>query len=99
MKKQYSLDFNKYTPVSQGNGYLFNQYDSISSFIKTNFRKDLHGILLKPIKTSNSVDFWSEDRIDFVELDTLSSEKRINALKRYNAFLYEIEKKSKIIAV
>lgn len=99
MKKQYSLDFNKYTPVSQGNGYLFNQYDSISSFIKTNFRKDLHGILLKPIKTSNSVDFWSEDRIDFVELDTLSSEKRINALKRYNAFLYEIEKKSKILAV
>lgn len=99
MKKQYSLDFNKYTPVSQGNGYLFNQYDSISSFIKTNFRKDLHGILLKPIKTSNSVDFWSEDRIDFVELDTLSSEKRINALKRYNAFLYEIEKKCKILAV
>lgn len=92
MKKQFSLDFNKYTPISQGNGYLFNQFDSISSFIKTNFRKDLHGILLKPIKTSNSVDFWSEDRTDYVELDTLSSEKRMLALKRYNAFLYEIEK-------
>jgi subtilisin family serine protease len=99
MKKQYSLDFNKYTPISQGNGYLFNQFDSISSFIKTNFRKDLHGILLKPIKTSNSVDFWSEDRTDYVELDTLSSEKRMLALERYNAFLYEIEKKSKILTV
>ena len=99
MKKQFSLDFNKYTPISQGNGYLFNQFDSISSFIKTNFRKDLHGILLKPIKTSNSVDFWSEDRTDYVELDTLSSEKRMLALKRYNAFLYEIEKKCKILSV
>lgn len=99
MKKQFSLDFNKYTPVSQGNGYLFNQFDSISSFIKTNFRKDLHGILLKPIKTSNSVDFWSEDRTEYLELDKLSSDKRMHALKLYNAFLYEIERKCKALAV
>lgn len=98
MKKQLSLDFNKYSPISQGNGYLFNQYDSISSFIKTNFRKDLHGILLKPIKTSNSVDFWSEERTDYVELDQLSEEKRTHTLRLYNAFLYEIEKKCKVLA-
>lgn len=99
MKKQFSLDFNKYTPVSQGNGYLFNQFDSISSFIKTNFRKDLHGILLKPIKTSNSVDFWSEDRTEYLELDKLAGDKRVHALKLYNAFLYEIERKCKVLAV
>jgi subtilisin family serine protease len=95
MKRQLSLEFNKYTPVSNGNSYLLYQYESIASFIKANFRPDLHDILLKPVKRNEGIDYFSEDRGDYKELSAFSQHEQLPILQKYNAFLYEIERKCK----
>jgi len=98
MKKQYSLSFDQYAPVSKGNGYLFTQYEPITSFLKKNFKDKFHQILLKPIKLNNSIDFWSEDNGDFQEIDQLAPDKRLIVLQNYNALLYEVELRCKALA-
>jgi subtilisin family serine protease len=96
MKRQLSLEFNKYTPVSSGNSYLIYQYESIASFIKANIRLvDLHDILLKPVKRNEGIDYFSEDRGDYKELSAFSQHEQLPILQKYNAFLYEIERKCK----
>ena len=85
MKKQYSLNFNQYTPVSKGSGYLFMQYEAIASFLRTNFKAHFHHVLLKPIKRENAVDFWSEDHKSYQEIEQLAPEQRTEILQKYNA--------------
>ena len=98
MKKQYSLNFNQYTPVSKGGGYLFMQYEAIASFLRTNFKTHLHQVLLKPIKRENAVDFWSDDHKIYQEIETLDPGLRKEILQKYNAIVYEVEQRCKILA-
>ena len=98
MKKQYSLNFNQYTPVSKGSGYLFMQYEAIASFLRTNFKTHLHQVLLKPIKRENAVDFWSDDHKIYQEIETLDPGLRKEILQKYNAIVYEVEQRCKILA-
>lgn len=98
MKKQYSLNFNQYTPVSKGSGYLFMQYEAIASFLRTNFKAHFHHVLLKPIKRENAVDFWSEDHKTYQEIETLDPVLRKEILQKYNALVYEVEQRCKKLA-
>jgi subtilisin family serine protease len=98
MKKQYSLNFNQYTPVSKGSGYLFMQYEAIASFLRTNFKAHFHHVLLKPIKRENAVDFWSEDHKSYQEIEQLAPEQRTEILQKYNALIYEVEQRCKLLA-
>ena len=98
MKKQYSLNFNQYTPVSKGSGYLFMQYEAIASFLRSNFKAHFHHVLLKPIKRENSVDFWSEDHKSYQEIEQLAPEQRTEILQKYNALIYEVELRCKMLA-
>ncbi len=98
MKKQYSLNFNQYTPVSKGSGYLFMQYEAIASFLRTNFKAHFHDVLLKPIKRENAVDFWSEDHKSYQEIEQLAPEQRTEILQKYNALIYEVEQRCKMLA-
>jgi len=91
MKKQLTLKFNQYIPVSVGNTYLFTHYEAINNFIRQNLRPELHDLLLKPIKRQSEVDFWSDNERTYHELKNYSSEAQSDVLKHYNAATYEIK--------
>lgn len=95
MKKQYTLTFNQYSPVSVDRSYLFTQYEAISNFIKSNCRSEQHNLILQPIKRNSEVDFWSEDESDYTPINELDANQRTELLKQYNASMFEMEKFAK----
>lgn len=95
MKKQLTLKFNQFIPVSTGNSYLFTNYEAINNFIKQNLRQELHNLLLKPVKRQSEVDFWSENDWTYNELKHYSSEVQLGILRHYNAAVFELNEYAK----
>ena len=53
---------------------------------------------MKPIKRENAVDFWSEDHKSYQEIEQLAPEQRTEILQKYNALIYEVEQRCKLLA-
>ena len=99
MRKQYTLAYSQFTPVSLGNSYLFTQFEAIDNFVSAHCRGELHHLLLKPIKRQSEVDFWSEDGREYQTIDKLSNDQRQDVLKRYNAAIYEMHQFAKQLMI
>jgi hypothetical protein len=93
MKKIYDLNSNKFNPVSDGNSYIYLKYDLIRSFLQSNFREEIQKLLLKPIKKDAQIEFWTEEFGEYLEIENFSSDKQEELIKKYNALIYEINRK------
>ena len=95
MKKIFTLQGDKYVPVSSGKNYVFRQYDSIHSFLKRNFKKDVSSILCKPIQSGESVVFYTDKIGDFRSIDEFLPDQKQQILVQYNACVHTIHAKCK----
>ncbi len=93
MKKIFTLQGDRFVPISSGRNYVFRQYDSIHSFIKRNFKDDVASVLCKPIQSGESITFYTELTGDFRPIEELSPNQKQEVLIQYNAYLHTIHAK------
>ena len=94
MKKVYVFDPNRYKVISEGNAFIYLKYDALKSFLRANFREEIQKLLLKPVKNNNEIEFWAEQTGSFSELNSFDSAKQEKIILKYNAQIYEIERKA-----
>jgi subtilisin family serine protease len=93
MKKIFTLQGDRFVPISSGRNYVFRQYESIHSFIKRNFKDDLAAILCKPIQSGESITFYTELTGDFRPIEELAPSQKQAVLIQYNAYVHTIHAK------
>ena len=90
-KPFYSLNKESYKPISHGRSFLHEQYEAINSFIELNFDGKFHGLIAKPIKSGEHVNWYNEQLKGSIrKLDKFKGEEGEILKKKYNALIHQI---------
>ena len=89
-KPFYSLNKESYKPISQ-RSFLHEQYEAINSFIELNFDEKFHGLIAKPIKSGEHVNWYNENLSGKIQkLDKFEGQQLEELKKKYNALVHQI---------
>ena len=90
-KPFYSLNKESYKPISHGRSFLHEQYEAINSFIELNFDEKFHGLIAKPIKSGEHVNWYNENISGKIQkLDKFEGQEHEELKKKYNAVVHQI---------
>ena len=93
-KPFYSLNKDSYQPISHGRSFLHEQYEAINSFIDLNFDEKFHGLIAKPIKSGEHVNWYNENISgEIKKLDKFEGQQGDDLKNKYNALVYQINAK------
>ena len=88
-KPFYSLNKDSYQPISHGRSFLHEQYEAINSFIDLNFDEKFHGLIAKPIKSGEHVNWYNENISgEIKKLDKFEGQQGDDLKNKYNALVY-----------
>ena len=93
-KPFYSLNKDSYQPISHGRSFLHEQFEAINSFIDLNFDEKFHGLIAKPIKSGEHVNWYNENISgEIKKLDKFEGQQGDDLKNKYNALVYQINAK------
>ena len=90
-KPFYSLNKDSYKPISHGRSFLHEQYEAINSFLELNFDAKFHGLIAKPIKSGEHVNWYNDNLSGNIQkVDKFDGEGGEKLKKKYNALVHQI---------
>jgi len=98
MKKFFESNTSEFALVSNQVNYLFEQYNQINQFIKSNFPEDYHNLLAKPDRKGNMLEWYTNLDGNFEKVEYLPAQEKSKVLAIYNARRHEIDNKCGILA-
>lgn len=98
MKKFFESNTSEFGLVSNQVNYLFEQYQQINQFIKSNFPEEYHNLLAKPERKANVLEWYTTLDGEFLKIEFLPAEEKSRILGIYNARRHEIDNKCAILA-
>ena len=86
MQEFYKIKTTDFKPISFKNSYLFNEYDKIKNFLKSNNQENLLNKLAIPIIRKKEIYWLSESKEKIDKIDVFDSKLQQIILEKYKRF-------------